>query len=398
MSESIRTTFSGIMNTYINARREVFKAYSMGTLFRHELPALLKQKISSSEEYEIKGSIGQGNWAVIPWLAIMNPKITTSTQRGFYIVYLFSEDMQHLYLTFAQGVTETSREEMERRNEDIRSRVDMGEHFRKDNDFTLGSSSKAKEYVQSVAAYVRYSKDDFPSEGQLIDDLNQMIEYYEEYIHLIGLDTVDNENARKPEEFDNIDIVSHIHSYITNKGFYFTDENIKNLYLSLKTKPFVILSGISGTGKTQIVRLFAESVGATVDNGQFKMIPVRPDWSDGSDLIGYVDIKGDFQPGPLTEVLMEANKPENWNKSYFVLLDEMNLARVEYYFSDLLSVMESRRKEIGEYVSDPVVDHPEEGGLLLWNNVYIIGTVNMDETTYPFSPKVSGLIFNGGKI
>ena len=72
------------------------------------------------------------------------------------------------------------------------------------------------------------------------------------------------------------------------------EEEVTNLFLSLKTKPFVILSGISGTGKTKIVQWFAESVGATEENGQFVLIPIRPDWNDGSDLLGYTDIKGDF--------------------------------------------------------------------------------------------------------
>jgi 5-methylcytosine-specific restriction enzyme B len=148
------------------------------------------------------------------------------------------------------------------------------------------------------------------------------------------------------------------------------------------------LSGISGTGKTKIVQLFAESIGANSDNGQFKLIPVRPDWSDGSDLIGYVDLKGEFKSGPLTEILVEANKPENRNKPYFILLDEMNLARVEYYFSDLLSIMETKRHEDGVIRSDIILDREETGKLMLLDNVYIIGTVNMDETTHPFSKKV----------
>ncbi len=141
-------------------------------------------------------------------------------------------------------------------------------------------------------------------------------------------------------------LVSYINSYISSKGFYYEKEEVENLYLSLKTKPFVILSGISGTGKTKIVQWFAESVGATEENGQFTLIPVRPDWSDGSDLLGYVDIKGEFQEGPLTRVIREASNHRD--KPYFVLLDEMNLARVEYYFSDILSVMESKRWENGE--------------------------------------------------
>ncbi|MGM0751768.1 MAG: McrB family protein [Bacillota bacterium] len=195
-------------------------------------------------------------------------------------------------------------------------------------------------------------------------------------------------HEKEIRHYSSANLIKHIKKYINAKGFYFTKEDVINLFLSLKTKPFVILSGISGTGKTKIVQLFAESLGAMTDNGQFALIPVRPDWSDGSDLIGYRDIKGEFQAGPLTKILMEANKPENSDKPYFLLLDEMNLARVEYYFSDLLSVMESRDRQDGEMVSAPVVEEEEVGRLLLRDNFYIIGTVNMDETTHPFSPKV----------
>jgi 5-methylcytosine-specific restriction enzyme B len=208
--------------------------------------------------------------------------------------------------------------------------------------------------------------------------------------HLQLTDDINGENIRSEIMTFSSDQqgIDHIHSYISNKGFYYERKEIINLYLSLKTKPFVILSGISGTGKTKIVQFFAESLGATAENGQFTLIPVRPDWSDGSDLIGYRDIKGEFQAGTFTKVLIEANKPENRNKPYFVLLDEMNLARVEYYFSDLLSVMESRDRKDGELVSAPVVKETEVGRLLMRDNLFIIGTVNMDETTHPFSPKV----------
>jgi 5-methylcytosine-specific restriction enzyme B len=208
--------------------------------------------------------------------------------------------------------------------------------------------------------------------------------------HLQLTDDINDENIRSEiMTFSNDQQgIDHIHSYISNKGFYYERKEIINLYLSVKTKPFVILSGISGTGKTRIVQLFAESLGATAENGQFSLIPVRPDWSDGSDLIGYRDIKGEFQAGPFTKVLIESNKPENRDKPYFVLLDEMNLARVEYYFSDLLSVMESRDRKDGELVSAPVVEETEVGRLLMRDNLFIIGTVNMDETTHPFSPKV----------
>lgn len=199
-------------------------------------------------------------------------------------------------------------------------------------------------------------------------------------------------------EFNNVsDLLTHIHTYIKSHGFYYSNEDLNNFYLSLRSKPFVIISGISGTGKTKIVELFANSVGATEENGQFKMIPVRPDWSDSSDLLGYLTLQDEYKKGPLADLVEHAmNYPE---LPHFALLDEMNLARVEYYFSDVLSVMESRKKvDDGGFTSSPLIDsklyqkeafgESPKGPLHLPSNLYIIGTVNMDETTHPFSKKV----------
>lgn len=160
----------------------------------------------------------------------------------------------------------------------------------------------------------------------------------------------------------------------------------------------MILAGISGTGKTRLVKLFAEALGATRDNGRFRLIPVRPDWSDPADLLGYKDLSGRFQPGPMMQVFVEARQPENRHQPYFICLDEMNLARVEHYFSDLLSVLETQEWREGEIqtqalISPATLGNPEDertyGGLGIPENVFLIGTVNMDETTHPFSKKSS---------
>lgn len=232
-----------------------------------------------------------------------------------------------------------------------------------------------------------YRNSHVPALSEAVFDLAKVNELLKD-----GLDV----HSQDPEEVEIVETVmfpsdqqaiDHIHQYISSKGFYYKKSDVINLYLSLKTKPFVILSGISGTGKTKIIQWFAESLGATEDNGRFTLIPVRPDWSDGSDLLGYVDIKGEFQEKPLTKVLKAANQDRD--KPYFVLLDEMNLARVEYYFSDLLSVMESRRWQDGELVTSSVLPEEDYGEpLRIPPTVYFIGTVNMDETTHPFSKKV----------
>ncbi len=185
--------------------------------------------------------------------------------------------------------------------------------------------------------------------------------------------------------------VAAIKAFIAARGFNYEGDLIENFYLSLKSKPFVILAGTSGTGKTRLVKLFAEAIGA-----QMKLVPVRPDWSDSSDLFGHTDLSNDFHPGAIIDFIKQAE----WNKDtpHFICLDEMNLARVEYYLSDILSIIETRdRKANGRIETDALLDETyfkkvedqkKYGRVYIPENLYIIGTVNMDETTFPFSKKV----------
>lgn len=190
-------------------------------------------------------------------------------------------------------------------------------------------------------------------------------------------------------------IMSQIYKYINAKGFIFSYEDICNFYLSLKTKPFVILAGISGTGKSKLVELFSEAVNATSTNGRYRIISVKPDWNDSTELFGYKNINDDFIPGVLTSIIFEASKKENINKPYFICLDEMNLARVEYYLSEYLSIIESRKLTDNQAIETEKVFPrnylPKDSiysDLKIPDNVYIVGTVNMDDTTFAFSRKV----------
>ncbi|ETT74538.1 MrcB family domain-containing protein [Bacillus mycoides] len=389
MNSNLREKFLMVMNEYLQARTERFAGHKMGSVVRNEMTTeITRLPFIDHNQYVVTGSIGQGNWAAVPWLAIMNKDITTSTQRGYYIVYLFSEDMERLYLTLAQGVTETSKEEMQKIKEEIREQIHMSPKVKKDDEIFLGTSPKAKGYANSTAAYIAYDANKMPSEKELVEDLEEMLRYYEGFIAYKEEGTkYEMIYERKEVYLDQQSIIDHVSSYIQSKGFFYEKKDLINFFLSLKTKPFVILSGISGTGKTKIVQWFAESLGATEENGQFTLIPVRPDWSDSSDLLGYVNLQGDFQERPLIKVLENADA--NPNRPYFVVLDEMNLARVEYYFSDFLSVIESRKWKDRKLVTSPVL--PESitnKHITIPSNVYIIGTVNMDETTHPLSKKV----------
>lgn len=384
---SIKAGITRILNEYLNEKTKPFSQNQLGYFVRHTITNEIKKLNFIDNKYKVAGSVGNGNWAGVPWIAILNKSITNSTQRGYYLVYLFCEDMNNVYLTFAQGVTETSKEEMEQIKGEIRDILPINSKFKTEPKIQLGEGKLARQYEESVAAYIEYSKAMMPSNQELIDDLKLMIELYEKFVIFknsqpINLNVL---NQNEVQDVTSTHFIEQINGYISGNGFFYKKENIINLYLSIRSKPFVIISGISGTGKTKIVQLFAESIGATEENGQFKLIPVRPDWSDSSELLGYTDIKGEFNRGPLTEMVEQAL--QNPKLPYFVLLDEMNLARVEYYFSDILSVMESRKKEEGQITSSTLITI-EGRSLTLPGNLYIIGTVNMDETTHPFSKKV----------
>ena len=192
------------------------------------------------------------------------------------------------------------------------------------------------------------------------------------------------------------DIIKRVQMYIKAAGFTYADNLIENFYLSLKSKPFVILAGTSGTGKTRLVRLFAEAIGATSANGRYCQVAVRPDWSDSTDLFGHIDLNGNFVPGAILPFLKAAT--DDPKHPYILCLDEMNLARVEYYMSDFLSIIESRDLKDGEIISDSIMTNDKYGKdeaavkkydeIGFPQNLYIVGTVNMDETTFPFSRKV----------
>ena len=192
-------------------------------------------------------------------------------------------------------------------------------------------------------------------------------------------------------EMKTVEKLNAIKAYIGGKGFSYEGQLIENFYLSLKSKPFVILAGTSGTGKTRLVRLFAEAIGA-----QYHQVAVRPDWSDSTDLFGHTDLNGTFVPGCMLDFLSEAQR--NPDHPYILCLDEMNLARVEYYLSDFLSVIETREFQEEKITTDALVPdglygkdeaaRKKYGVILFPENLYVVGTVNMDETTFPFSRKV----------
>lgn len=228
---------------------------------------------------------------------------------------------------------------------------------------------------------------DFNSNTQ--DDLQLTQERFEQIVQQMGGPRVDE-----------LTLLAKIEEYITARGYYFERETLLNYHICLKTRPFVILAGLSGTGKSKLSQLYAEALG---HKNHYLRLPVRPNWSDDHYLLGYFNtITNKYMTAPAVEFLLDANADQD--NLYLFCLDEMNLAHVEYYFSQFLSAMEEApgerwitllsKSEQEQMQGDSATSSTLETQLQkvrrvqIPTNFFVAGTINVDETTQPVSDKV----------
>ena len=362
-----------------------------GEILRSTIPNKLKE-VFPTEVYRIKGSIGTGRVSKCPWVAIMNKKETESTQSGVYLVFLFSKDLKTVYLSLEQGVTDLKIAEITSRRDELRGKLqlesDLLRHFNEqqiDSDAYKASAIYSNEWT--------YNDQDF-CERLLAAFCNA----YEKYMTMKEGKTVietPKELTKKDKDTCADFSIKEIIKLIKQTGLVYSDNLIKRFAFSLMSKRFLILSGLAGSGKTQLALAFAS---ALVENREKQMcvVSVGADWTNREPLLGFPNA---LQPGKyvkpesgVLDLLIEANKPENADKPFFLILDEMNMSYVERYFADFLSAMESK-EAISLWNADEAkgenneVDHVPQK-VALPKNLFIIGTINVDETTYMFSPKV----------
>lgn len=179
-------------------------------------------------------------------------------------------------------------------------------------------------------------------------------------------------------------------------------EDLVNFHIAVKTGALVVLAGMSGVGKSQLVINYARALGlsgvdeAGEERKQFLFIPVRPSWNDDADLIGFYDaIHKIYRPAEtgLVDLLIEASLEDNKDKLYLICFDEMNLARVEHYFSQFLSILELSEDRYLTLYSEKLAPevynrHEYSPRVPIGNNVFFVGTVNIDESSFQFSDKV----------
>lgn len=360
---------------------------------------------------------GAGNKSVVPWIRVYDPARSPNPRKGFYVVFLFRADGSGVYLSVNQGTqlgdgdnfTPTDPEELRERARKARDRWERQEvawpGAVDSIDLKITNQSLARSYEPGNVAAVLLERNNLPDDNAMSDALERAIAVYRSV--LVGPDDVElPTSSTSPDAATTVSspaaptlasIVDQAASALSLAGLRFGDdashrERVRNFLVSLATRRFVVLAGLSGSGKTQLARRMGQWLG----RARVKVVAVRPDWTGPEALLGYEDALqprvNDFpvwHVPPVLGFLLRARAEPHL--PFVLVLDEMNLAHVERYFADVLSGMESGDGCLPDVLLTqgspsrlvgPADRHPFP------SNVFLIGTVNVDETTYQFSPKV----------
>ena len=363
----------------------------------------------------VKASIGMtGVISKIPWISYCAEG--QETQKGIYPVLLFygtpeflEKNKNHTIvkkIVLAYGISATKTPDI-LWGAEVEFKKTIGDSF---IDWGYETSDNGIKKYNSSYVYKTYDWTDDVDYDIIQKDIDALITVYLEILENVGIKTPPTIPLKKNLFNANIYSIVEVSQSMLPYRSYIT---------TIKSKPFLLLAGISGTGKSRIVRELAHACweeGSEEFKVQkpknFEMVQVKPNWHDSSELIGYVSrVSGSpvFVAGDFLKFVAKAW--ENPEVPHFLCLDEMNLAPVEQYFAEYLSVVESRKAdENGVITTDPILKKCEEqwyfdltaqltrddevrarfnkDGIAIPQNLIVVGTVNMDETTFSFSRKV----------
>jgi hypothetical protein len=388
---SLREGLLKVLNDYLDIKKQPFKKENYEPIF-HTLITDIKNNFAG-KNYSIKSHPGQGVWSSVPWIEI-------SRRKDVYVTYLFKGDCSGVYLSLQQKADGISKSELIEKTLKLKNSIknisNYSEFTFDEIDLGEGVSNKAARYKDSNIISKYYSKETLPSNDVIKSELSRLLDVYDKW--QLNSDFNDTSDSKVDRQMNIISL----------------------------PKPFLILAGISGTGKTRFVSQQAELTG----KNNYCLVSVRPDWHEPSDLLGYISHLGskpkyittdvlrfivqawkhiadsgfDLKTGKVTEEQVNEIQP------YWLCLDEMNLAPVEQYFADYLSILETRQwngevyqcapllkpsvfeniqpTDLGLGEGDELWKHFKEAGVSIPFNLIVAGTVNMDETTHGFSRKV----------
>lgn len=332
------------------------------------------QTFASKLGVNFKTSFGMGTPTVIPWLACFMPG-QSAGKHGVYPVLLYRRDTKTLSVCYSVSANAQVADGLWPRAwpEKMVTGLKQFGHPK------FGSSFELRLFPESELGDFAAITDAFL---KVVDDYLQVPRTAPASIEPMAIPAVDLHG-----------LASVAQTVVDSAGLKLQSGLLVRLAASLLTKRFVILTGLSGSGKTNLAHAFAAWIAESDD--QYRVVAVGADWTTNENLLGYQDaLRPEIYRKPTNGVLeLMLRARDDSERPYFLILDEMNLSHVERYFADMLSAIES-----GEPIAlhSATADLPGGDGdtvlvpsrLDLPKNLFIVGTVNVDETTYMFSPKV----------
>lgn len=437
IKESMEFIFENLPKA--RSKNEPVKGHRIGKAFLEISKSLdyIVKLINSENEYKSQAYYqDRGNWYRKPYIYVENKdnKDIYGQWDQHFVGFWFNEDLESVRISLQQGDTyaqnllseklgEYSDEDLEEyiqsHAEDVRHQINKSGLIGNLDDFD-------EDFGNRTIFGKEYNKNNLPSNQEIISDFHELFKMY---------------LLLKPDLNGGITVETTFFNDLKEQGYFFDYKLVENFLLSLKVKPFVILTGNSGTGKTKIAQLFAkyleknnkiktivnettadeyntkkeanevistikdsidtypndqvrdllpnliEGIDVNKDStelGKYEIIPVGANWTENRHILGFYNvITSEYNFTKSLKIILNAEN--NKNSPYFLILDEMNLSHVERYFSDFLSAIESN-EDLELHSNEDLKVPPSK--IKLTSNLMVIGTVNIDETTYMFSPKV----------
>ena len=251
-----------------------------------------------------------------------------------------------------------------------------------------------------IESYRRFIKILELQKAELQRELDRNIELYNSRTEKVfaNLSLIDSERKNDYpsiiQSWDLKKLCAAFRGYLANRedSLYYDERTIRTFIAGFASSRLMILEGLSGTGKSSLPRAFQDFIGSHTIT-----VPVQSSWKDRNDLLGfYNDFKKQYKETEFLKALYKATSDPN--NIYVIVLDEMNLSRIEYYFADLLSVLEKPVEEwkielISDYASitsnqDAWPKLISEGKLQICDNTWFVGTANRDDSTFMITDKV----------